>query len=101
VGKTKLQLLPHELRKLRELLLSHNTLFDTMMWTIIIVSVKAFLRSDEGPIFPTRQELTRIKADKDAGWPFVQASKGLTYAVFKNYMENPPFLQRAGPRNVR
>jgi hypothetical protein len=48
VGKTNLQLLPHELRKLRELLLSRNTLFDTMIWTIIIVSVKAFLRSDEG-----------------------------------------------------
>ena len=41
------QLLPSDLRALRESLLSSNLLVDLQMWTIIILSVCLFLRHDE------------------------------------------------------
>jgi hypothetical protein len=41
-------LVPHEVRMIRTELLSRNTLFDLMIWTIVILSIKAFLRANEG-----------------------------------------------------
>jgi len=39
--------LPGELRDIRTHLLSHNSVFHLMIWTIIIVGIKLFLRIDE------------------------------------------------------
>lgn len=46
-SRTNLQLLPHELRMIRTELLSRNKIFDFMIWTILIVGIKGYLRAQE------------------------------------------------------
>ena len=54
--RATIALLPFELRKLRTYLLAQNTLYHMMLWTIILVGTKAFLRVQDEALTLTMEQ---------------------------------------------
>ena len=86
-SKSAIILLPGELRDIRTHLLSHNDSYHLMLWTIIIVGVKLFLRCEEAIELTVEQFVMEyFQVDADAVVGLCAKIKGKRDAKWGHFM---------------